>query len=78
MLSRFYTIPACHRQTDGQNCYTVKLRYNGLLGTIEKSLLYPKSVISKLGPSPSSLNIYRHLQWNATRIHRHGYAGFHL
>jgi len=36
---------------------TVKLRYNGLLGTIQKSLLYSKSVISKLGLS--SLNIYR-------------------
>jgi len=28
---------------------TVKLRYNGLLGTGLKGLLYPKSMISKLG-----------------------------
>ena len=28
---------------------TVKLRYNGLLGTAVKCLLYPKSIMSKLG-----------------------------
>jgi len=28
---------------------TVKLRYNGLLGTAVKGLLYPKSIMSKLG-----------------------------
>jgi len=31
------------------NINTVKLRYNGLLGTALKGPLYPKSIICKLG-----------------------------
>jgi len=54
MLNRTQSInqstTLCHIICDEKHLHcTVKLRYNGLLGTSLKGVLYLKSVISKLG-----------------------------